>query len=174
MFAREQANDLQVRPNPQGAQSRFEHDVARVEPIATACCQSQLAGRKDKVRDMQARIGDEIISILGHEDGHHIADHIEKSHQQALACALVPLAIIATSQAYATQANPRHDVTYVPRLDGKTMLAGQAFAAMKAASRRPRTQGHRPGLRLKEVIDLSGIAGADQHRPRRVKHLMLM
>ncbi|MCD1616499.1 M48 family metalloprotease [Salipiger manganoxidans] len=49
---------------------------------------------------------DELAFILGHEYGHHIADHIEKGRQQALAGALILGAITAAGQAYATEANP--------------------------------------------------------------------
>ncbi len=49
---------------------------------------------------------DELAFILGHEYAHHIADHIEKGRQQALAGAIILGALTATSQAYASQANP--------------------------------------------------------------------
>lgn len=49
---------------------------------------------------------DELAFILSHEYGHHIADHIEKGRQQAMAGAILMGALTATSQAYASQANP--------------------------------------------------------------------
>jgi Zn-dependent protease with chaperone function len=55
---------------------------------------------------MQIENDDELAFILGHEYGHHIADHIEKSRQQALAGAIIMGALTATSQAYASQGNP--------------------------------------------------------------------
>lgn len=55
---------------------------------------------------MQVRNDDELAFVLGHEYAHHIADHIDKQQQQAMAGALIMGMITATGQAYATQANP--------------------------------------------------------------------
>lgn len=55
---------------------------------------------------MEARNDDEIAFVLGHEYGHHIATHIEKSEKQAMAGALVLGALMAASQGYASSADP--------------------------------------------------------------------
>lgn len=55
---------------------------------------------------MQIENDDELAFILGHEYGHHIADHLKKGEQQALAGAILMGALTATSQAYASQGNP--------------------------------------------------------------------
>lgn len=139
MFATEQAANRRGNTSPQAAQARFQRVVSRVRPVAASFCESQLAGRKNKVCDMpviidqkmpvanayhtrdgkdkpyvavtvpmlqQIRSDDELAFILGHEYGHHIADHIEKGRQQAMAGALILGAITATGQAYATNSNP--------------------------------------------------------------------
>jgi len=55
---------------------------------------------------MDARNDDEIAFVMGHEYGHHIATHIEKAEQQALAGAIIMGSIVAAGQAYASADNP--------------------------------------------------------------------
>ena len=55
---------------------------------------------------VDARNDDEIAFVLSHEYGHHIATHLEKGEQQAMAGALILGAFMAASQGYATSADP--------------------------------------------------------------------
>lgn len=55
---------------------------------------------------MDARNDDEIAFVMGHEYGHHIATHIEKAEQQAVAGAIIMGSLMAVGQAYASSNNP--------------------------------------------------------------------
>lgn len=79
---------------------------------------------------LDVRNDDELAFVLGHEYAHHIADHIEKGRQQAMAGALILGALTATSQAYATSANPYrytgNDSAEMQRNMGLGAAAGQS------------------------------------------------
>lgn len=53
-----------------------------------------------------ARNEHELAFVLGHEFGHHIAEHITKQKQQAVTGMVLMGMLTAASQSYATQANP--------------------------------------------------------------------
>ena len=55
---------------------------------------------------IDARNDDEIAFILGHEYGHHIATHLEKAEQQAVAGALIMGTLMAAAQVYASSYDP--------------------------------------------------------------------
>jgi predicted Zn-dependent protease len=69
-----------------------------------------------------ARNADEIAFVLGHEFGHHIAEHIRKSQQQAAAGALILGALMAAGQAqsagspYYNQAQAEQDLENIMAL----------------------------------------------------------
>ena len=53
-----------------------------------------------------ARNEDELAFVLGHEFGHHVAEHIKKQEQQAVAGMVMMGVLTAASQSYASQGNP--------------------------------------------------------------------
>lgn len=79
---------------------------------------------------LEVRTDDELAFVLGHEYAHHIADHIEKGRQQAMAGALILGALTATSQAYANSADPYrytgNDSAELERSIGLGAAAGQS------------------------------------------------
>ncbi|TNC45139.1 peptidase M48, Ste24p [Rubellimicrobium rubrum] len=77
-----------------------------------------------------ARNPDELAFVLGHEFGHHIAQHIEKQQQQAVAGALILGALTAYGQAQATAANPYRYTGGDSREMQNMMNAGAAVGQM--------------------------------------------
>ena len=59
-----------------------------------------------------ARNPDELAFVLGHEAGHHIAEHLEKQQKQQITGALIMGVLTAVSQSYQTQANPYRSTAY--------------------------------------------------------------
>lgn len=80
-----------------------------------------------------ARNPDELAFVLGHEFGHHIAEHVKKSQQQQVAGMLVLGALTAYAQVQATEANPyrstvndSYDMQRAMVIGGE--LGGRAFS----------------------------------------------
>lgn len=157
MFAEERAKPLASPTSDRAAVSRFDRVVRRVKPVAMAFCETQVASGETcdlpiiidhEMKVVNAyqtknasgpfiafsvpllktvRNDDELAFVLGHEYAHHIAGHLRKGEQQALAGALVMGTITAAAQAYASSNNPyAYTDTYQQELD-RNMELGAAL-----------------------------------------------
>lgn len=105
-----------------------------------------------------ARNGDEIAFVLGHEFGHHIARHIQKGQQQATAGALILGTLMAAAQAqsagspYYSQAQAQQDLQNVMELG---YAAGQ-----RAFSKQYELEADVIGTYIAEAAGYDAVRGA--------------
>lgn len=77
-----------------------------------------------------ARNEDELAFVLGHEFGHHIAEHMKKQQQQAIAGAIILGAVTGIAQAQATANNPYRSTAYDQQNMELAMQAGAGIGGM--------------------------------------------
>ena len=77
-----------------------------------------------------ARNPDELAFVLGHEFGHHIAEHMKKQQQQAMAGALILGAVAAYGQAQANVNNPYRSTAQDQRVIQNGMALGAGLGSM--------------------------------------------
>lgn len=108
---------------------------------------------------LDARTPDEIAFVLGHEYGHHIARHIDKQQQQALAGALVAGVLMASTQAYASSYDPYRN-TSMDQYNIELAMAGGAALGQIAYSQTYELESDLIGTYIASAAGYDPVEGA--------------